>query len=71
IIKNQIIINRIQREVDTQNTHLDKTEQIKKFVLIADEWSIESRELSPTLKLRRKFVHEKYNDVIDKIYGKT
>lgn len=71
IIKNPKIINRIQREVDTQNTHLDKTEQIKKFVLIADEWSIESGELSPTLKLRRKFVHEKYNDVIDTIYEKT
>ncbi len=69
MIDSEKIINRIQREVDKYNQLLGKTEQVKKFVLIHDEWSVSTEELSPTLKLKRKFLKEKYRDVIEKIYA--
>lgn len=68
IIKNEIIIKRVQREIDEMNTPLDKTEQIKKFLLLNDEWSVNNNLLSPTLKLRRKRLEEKYKEVIEGIY---
>jgi len=70
IIKNEIIINRIQREVTEISSELDHTEQIKKFILVADEWGVESGELSPTLKLRRKEIHARYKKLIEKMYTK-
>jgi len=68
VIENRAVIARINREVETINNDIDKIEQIKKFILIADEWSVETGELSPTLKLRRKFIIEKYNDRIEELY---
>ncbi len=67
-IQNEVIFNRIKREVDTLSAELDKVEQIKKFILLTDEWAVETGELSPTLKLRRKFLHQKYDTLIDEIY---
>lgn len=68
IIKNEIIKKRIQREINEMNLQFDKTEQVKKFVLLNDEWSVDNNLLSPTLKLRRKKLVEKYNDQIEEIY---
>jgi long-chain acyl-CoA synthetase len=65
---NPKIIKRIQREIDHYNQDLGQTEKIKKFRLISDEWSIDSGELSPTLKLRRKFIIEKYSQLIEETY---
>lgn len=69
IVKDPVIVKRIQREIDTININLDKIEQVRKFELIADEWSVESGELSPTLKLRRKFIYDKYKDLIEGFYS--
>jgi long-chain acyl-CoA synthetase len=44
-------------------------EKVKKFELLENEWAIESGELTPTLKLKRKVVMEKYRDAIERIYG--
>jgi len=68
MIKNPILIRRIQKEVDHFNQDLGQTEKIKKFCLLADEWSVETGELSPTLKLRRKFIQEKYTQEINDTY---
>jgi len=62
------IIKRIQKEIDHYNQDLGQTEKIKKIRLISDEWSIDSGELSPTLKLRRKFILEKYSKLIEEAY---
>ncbi|MBC8487531.1 MAG: long-chain fatty acid--CoA ligase [Bacteroidetes bacterium] len=67
-IQDEKMINRIQREVDDFNSELDKTEQVKKFKLLAKNWSVEDGELSPTLKLRRKIILEKYKDLVEDIY---
>ena len=44
-------------------------EKVKKFELIVDEWSVESGELTPTMKVKRKVVIEKYDDLITSMYN--
>jgi long-chain acyl-CoA synthetase len=67
-IRNTQIIRRIKEEVKRFNEDLGQTEKIKKFRLLADEWSPATGELSPTLKLRRKFILEKYHRQIEETY---
>ena len=68
LINNQQVVCRYQKVINELNKHVGQTEQIKRFRLVADEWNANSGELSPTLKLRRKFIYEKYKDVIDQIF---
>lgn len=63
------VVNRILEDVTAINHDLDKTEQIKKFELVADEWTVETNELSHTLKLKRDYLQKKYAPLIDKIYA--
>ena len=67
-IQDPRIIKRIREEVERFNGDLGQSEKIKKFRLMASEWSMASGELSPTLKLRRKFIQEKYSQVIEETY---
>lgn len=68
IIKNDTLIARIQDEVTQCNTHFGKWEQIKKFELTPDVWSIDAGHLTPTMKMKRKIIKEKYFVLIEKIY---
>jgi long-chain acyl-CoA synthetase len=68
IINNPKVIERIQEEIDHLNSKFGNWEQIKRFELTPDIWSIESGHLTPTLKLRRKIVMEKYKHLYTKIY---
>lgn len=68
-IEDARIIARIQREIDESNQSLDRVEQVKKFELIAEAWTIENGELSPTLKLRRKSILDKHQDLVEKMYA--
>jgi long-chain acyl-CoA synthetase len=63
------VIALIQKEVQIINKTLGQHEEIKRFRLVNDEWSPASGELSPTLKLRRNVVAEKYKDIISEIYS--
>jgi len=67
-VKNPVIIRRIRREVERLNQDLGQTEKIKKFRLLDAEWTTNSGEISPTLKLRRKFIVEKYSRIIEETY---
>lgn len=58
----------IQREVDKVNSQLSPWETVKKFVLLDTPFSIESGELTPTLKVKRPVVKERYRDEIESIY---
>ncbi|MFD0416387.1 AMP-dependent synthetase/ligase [Streptomyces sp. NPDC127108] len=58
----------IARAVEAANARLNRTEQIKRYRLLDQEWSPESGELTPSLKLRRRVIREKYADVIDGLY---
>lgn len=69
IISNPKVIQRIQEEVDILNEKFGNWEKIKRFELTPDIWSISGGQLTPTLKLRRKIVMEKYIDLFHKIYG--
>ncbi len=58
-----------QRAVDEANSRLSRPEQVKSFELLPVEWTAESEELTPTLKLKRRVVNTKYADVLDRLYG--
>ncbi len=63
------ILAMAQEAVDRANARLSRPEQVKAFELLPVEWTAESEELTPTLKLKRRVVHTKYADVIDRLYG--
>ena len=58
-----------QKAVDEANARLSRPEQVKSFELLPVEWTAESEELTPTLKLKRRVVNTKYADVLDRLYG--
>jgi long-chain acyl-CoA synthetase len=60
---------KMQQEIDTHNTHFGQWEQIKKFEITPDIWSIENGHLTPTMKMRRKIITKKYAHLIEKIYN--
>ena len=66
--KNELVIKRIELAVEKLNANYGNWEQIKKVSLLPKEFSIDGGELTPTLKLKRKFIMEKYKAVIDHIY---
>ncbi|HUH28086.1 long-chain fatty acid--CoA ligase [Gelidibacter sp.] len=68
IIKSEVVLARIQKEIDKANVHFGKWEQIKKFELTPDIWSIEGGQLTPTMKMKRKIIKEMYKELIEKIY---
>ena len=68
IISNQNVIDRIQQEVDVLNEKFGNWEKIKKFELTPDLWTIPAGHLTPTMKLKRKVVMEKYINLFHKIY---
>jgi len=68
IVSNEKVIARIQEEVDQINEKFGHWEQIKRFELTPDVWSVEGGQLTPTLKLKRKNVMEKNIELFHKIY---
>ena len=68
MVKNPEIRKRYQKEVADFNKDLGSYEQIKKFELMQDEWTIQSGELTANLKLRRNYICHKYESVINKIF---
>jgi long-chain acyl-CoA synthetase len=69
ITSDEKLINRIQKEVDFHNQKFGKWEQIKKFKITPDKWSIESGHLTPTMKMKRNIIKEKYKNLYQKIYN--
>lgn len=69
IVLNDKVIARIQEEVDLANEDFAKWEKVKQFRLTPDVWSVDNGHLTPTMKLRRKIVKEKYLDLYNDIYG--
>jgi long-chain acyl-CoA synthetase len=68
MISNQRIIDKIQSVVDNFNKDFGNWEQIKKFELLTDDWTIDGGELTPKLSLRRKVILQKYKVLVEKIY---
>lgn len=70
IICHSRVKNRIEEEIFEINQHFGHHEQIKKWVIISEKWTVDSGELSPTLKLRRKHLTCKYARLIEEMYEK-
>jgi long-chain acyl-CoA synthetase len=62
------IIDLIERQIDRLTPNLARYEKIKKVALLENEFTIEGGELTPTLKVKRRVIDEKYRDVIEKLY---
>ncbi len=69
MIKKPEVINRIQEEVDFYNEKFGNWEKVKKFELTPEVWSIEGDQLTPTMKLKRRNIKERYKILYNKIYG--
>ena len=63
------VLARFKRIVDRFNKSFGETEQVKRFKLIGYPWSVDSGELTPTLKLRRNFINKKFEEEIEKLFN--
>ncbi|MCS4435777.1 AMP-dependent synthetase/ligase [Aquiflexum gelatinilyticum] len=63
------ILDKFQKEVDHLNKYFGKWEQIKRFKVLTQQWTIESGELTPTMKLKRKVIHQKFAKEIESLYA--
>lgn len=67
-VKDPVIIQRFNKELEKYNAFFNDTERIKKFELIPDEWSQNTEILTPTLKVKRNLIEAKYKESIQKLY---
>jgi len=68
MINHEEVKKRFKKEVNEINKDFGAYEQIKKYKLMKEEWTIQTRELTANLKLRRKYICEKYKDVIEDLF---
>ena len=68
LVNHPDVVARFQKEVNKYNQELGETEKIKRFRLVCEAWSPDTGELSPTQKIKREVIHEKYRHLIDEIY---
>lgn len=69
LVNDPAVQERIQKEVDEANEHFAKWEKVKAFKLTKEPWTVEGGHLTPTMKLRRKIIKEKYIALYNDIYG--
>jgi long-chain acyl-CoA synthetase len=69
LARDERILAVVQQAVDAANDRLSRPEQVKRWRLLPAEWTAESAELTPTLKLKRRVVHDKYADVLADLYA--
>ena len=67
--QNEKVRDEVQKAIDEVNSHVGPVEQIKRFEILDHDLSQETGELTPTLKVKRNVVHEKFADVVDRIYS--
>ena len=67
-INNPQVLDHFRNLINAFNEFFNHVEQVKRFELLPDEWTIDSGELTPTLKLKRKVIMEKYKTAVERIY---
>ncbi|MFD4475535.1 AMP-dependent synthetase/ligase [Streptomyces sp. NPDC058471] len=68
LMASEAVQEEVARAVEAANARLNRTEQIKRYRLLGEEWGPETGELTPSLKLRRRVIREKYADAISALY---
>ena len=68
LVRHPAVLEMFKHVVEEFNQQFNHVEQIKKFELCPNEWTVDGGELTPTLKLKRKVIMEKYKDAIERIY---
>jgi long-chain acyl-CoA synthetase len=63
------VLSVVQGYIDEVNESLSQVERIKKFAIVPEEWTVDSGELTPTMKMKRRVVHEKYAELIERMYA--
>ncbi|HWM38216.1 MAG TPA: AMP-dependent synthetase/ligase [Streptomyces sp.] len=63
------VLTELDRAVEAANARLNRTEQVKRYRLLSEEWAPQTGELTPSLKLRRRTVRAKYGPVIEELYA--
>ena len=71
MISHKEVLEDIKAAIDRMNKDINHVEQVKKFKLLPSEWSVDSGELTPTMKLKRKVIMEKYNIHIESLYAEN
>ncbi len=69
IVRDEDLLARMQEEVDAANEQFAKWEKVKAFKLTPEAWTVEGGQLTPTMKLKRKIIKEKYLSLYNEIYG--
>ena len=69
LAENPVVLQAVGDAVAAANEHLARVQQVKRWRLLPVEWTAESEELTPTFKLKRRIIHNKYADVIDSLYA--
>ena len=69
LVTHPAVLAEVETAVADANRHLARVQQVKRWRLLPVEWTAETEELTPTLKLKRRIVHAKYADDIDALYG--
>jgi long-chain acyl-CoA synthetase len=69
LAENPIVLEAVGAAVEAANSSLARVQQVKRWQLLPVEWTAESEELTPTFKLKRRIIHNKYADVIDSLYA--
>jgi long-chain acyl-CoA synthetase len=69
LVRHPKIVGRVARTVEEKNSHLQSYAKIKKFSILPDDFTLEGGELTPTLKVKRKVVCEKYKKELEGLYG--
>lgn len=68
MIEHPEVLKKYKKLIDHYNKFFGDTEQVKRFKLISYVWSIQTGELTPTLKLKRNFISQKYKDTIESLF---
>ena len=69
MLKSKPVLKKFAEVRDELNKRFSEVEKVKKFVLINEEWSVDTGEITPTLKLKRKVIQEKYKQLIAELYN--
>jgi long-chain acyl-CoA synthetase len=70
LVADQRVVSLFEREVEAVNATLSRYEQIKKFWVLPQDWTVDSGELTPSLKLKRRIILDKWKDAVGKLYPK-